>query len=117
MTNTEINEQVARKLGWYEEMLPSYISPWTGKECGLKPTLRNPKTGNSDTIPPYSTSIAAAWEILASLVDAGATVAVDNDDWDEGDWHCWIYRGPEDHSDGYGATAPMAICLAFLNLK
>lgn len=117
MTPEEINREVAKRMGWYEEMLPSYISPWTGKECGLRPVLRNPETGNTSDIPNYCQDIGAAFEILNSLKH-----------WEikhEGSSNIvYVFSRPVkdgsvqiDNCSGVaGVSIPMAICLAFLKL-
>ena len=106
MTNTEINEAVARKLGYYGRI--DFTS-----EHPMYP------------IPDYCSSIQAAWEIpgLESVVRL-----------ENGRWHArfgsgatnmtyyeiGIYDDDEspftDHV-AFADTAPMAICLAFLEIS
>ena len=86
MTDTELNESVARKLGW----------------------LRTPL---NEFVPDYCHSIAAAWEIVEKLrpnivlYDLGRKWVVSRS----------CYEGIGE-TLGEAATAPMAICLAFLKL-
>ena len=83
LTDLELNEAVARKLGL--EIYPQTF------------------------IPPYSTSMAAAWEILDH-----------HGDWDmrrqnRGYFKCILYL-PSEEYEAEADTAPMAICQAFLKL-
>lgn len=91
MTNQEMNEAVARKL------------------------RVRPRDVDFETWPPpYSTDISAAWEIVEKL-KATELVALCFHD---GHWHCEINCcDGERPIDEEGDTAPMAICLAFLELK
>lgn len=104
MTNQELNELVARKLG------KGHIQDGWEKVC---------------VIPNYSTSIQAAWEIVEWLgkqdVDGyGYSVNIFNMDTDPDGWYCSIshldshmMKGlPQEKAD----TAPLAICKAFLKL-
>ena len=115
MTDQEINEAVARELGWkcdghprkcvddagsdfaysYFQCSVCEVTPWP--ECGPHP------------VPDYCHSIAAAWEVVTK-----AEVFKLHFDWRaEGlHWSCW-YDNHLEVSD----TAPMAICLAFLKLN
>lgn len=99
MTDTEINEAVARKLRW--ERSPEHDDCWArGYLADLLVRV---------DLPDYCRSIAAAWEICEfqsgcmTLTDVGLS------------WKCEFHLTPltvEARSD----TAPMAICLAFLKL-
>lgn len=103
MTPEEINEAVARKLGWSPPGPPPD-----------SPTWKKPD-GSYDFVPDYSTDIKAAWEIVESMKTRNRSIEI----WSPmGDphWVCRIYEGGE-IIGGVGAdTAPMAICLAFLKL-
>lgn len=98
MTDKEINEAVARKMGWKSVEGGGWISP------NEIPYI------HGDFIPDYSHSIEAAWEIL-KFVDA---------------WKLEGYGGDEvtvslaldsnPIADESADTSPMAICLAFLKL-
>lgn len=108
MTNTEINEAVARKLGW------------TQIKCGdthcfgpMSMRWRSVDGRHFDTFPAYSTSIEAAWEIVESLKMDFCLSR-------NGHWDCQF--GPNGLGqpgliDAVADTAPMAICLAFLKLR
>lgn len=94
MTNQEINEQVARKMG-------------TLPECQCSDALH--KAEARHFIPDYSGSIAAAWELVGKfdkfvLARAGS------------DWVASNQWEPGVQPLGIADTAPMAICLAFLKL-
>jgi hypothetical protein len=102
MTNQEINEAVARKLGWksrsqkYKET-GNWATDWCpseGHELGCEEPLD------------YCTSIAAAWEI----VEKWDTIQFERTN--GGRWILVVDRNEIDAE--YADTAPMAICLAFL---
>ncbi len=93
--------------------------------CFIEGNPRSPKVGDSDghwspcDIPSYSTSIAAAWEVVEKLTKIfGLTMTrLPNDD----SWEISIYRLNEDGdymatADDIvsAATAPLAICRAAL---
>lgn len=121
MTDQEINEQVARKLGWNKlaklDDSTGYLYGWK-----FKGELANP--------PDYCHSIEAAWEILEKKQIA---LVPTNTGWfatsrdavlEEGEClEIWIPSGcaTRDHCGclrcAIADTAPMAICLAFLKLE
>lgn len=91
MTNQEINEAVAKKLGWDNKPFHGYIRP---------------------NMPNYSTDISAAWEVVEkhqiSLKYYGEA------------WDCTLTKlldGRWINAESTADTAPMAICLAFLKLE
>ena len=99
MTNQEIDEQVARKLGHPSEV---------GCDCG--DSICNEQW---QKVPPknYCTDIKAAWEI----VDKMPWFCLSKDEGDK--WSVWDMPGTEEAETICSAdTAPMAICLAFLKL-
>lgn len=104
MTNQEINEAVARKLGWnYHE--------------SLKPVCwQTPAGSYLREIPDYCHSIEAAWEIVEhykpELDSDGFSLDKDFDSVKASQWDC---RFGIVH--GYADTAPLAICKAFLKLE
>lgn len=83
MTDQEINEAVARKLGW--ESHPSYI-------VKNRIDWKTPKGGDRNKLPDYCHDIKAAWEIVEFLNSRNYRIILKQ-------------------------AAPMAICLAFLELK
>lgn len=102
MTNQEINEAVAKRLGWL-------VSPTLGAWCPPPP---NVDLEQFSDVPDYCGSIEAAFEIVMHYLETGGEFGI----WRSGDlkrWHAHfdIFEFEED-SD----TAPMAICLAFLKL-
>lgn len=108
MTDTEINEDVARKLGYK-------LSKVT--VTGEVVINRQNDTGFADIdygrIPDYCHSIGAAWEVvdhLKSIYHGGAAYKLTYDSVDE-EWSAWVGS-----VIGTSATAPMSICLAFLKL-
>lgn len=104
MMDTEINESVARKLGW--------------KECQCAPEVRDEHRRympSKHIMPNYCGNIAAAWEVVEYLSKHYFSVSVSHDD--ERDlWQC-AYEIREDPAIFATAdTAPMAICEAFLKM-
>lgn len=95
MTNQEISEAVARKLGWYQLGDGQWADAWHIRTNLL----------------PYATDIAAAWEIVDNVSASYR--------WDlHKNIGGWIARigGSEDWS-AQADTPAMAICLAFLKLE
>lgn len=100
MTEQEINEVVARKLGWREQNADRF--PWMNSQ------------GMELPIPEFCTSISAAWEIVDKIKQTELFALC----WHDGFWHCEINCcDGEREIDEESETAPMAICLAFLKLK
>lgn len=85
MTDQEINEVVARKLGHVP-----------GKSSGM---------------PDYCHSIEAAWEILEAVASRGTHWEMS-----KADSGYTVFIREDDYPYVTEATAPMAICLAFLKL-
>lgn len=109
MTDQEINEAVARKLGWID------IEPSTNPLLFYGHRQINDEL---ELVPDYCHSIAAAWEVVEHLqkefiiyVFGGMPNSV---------WHCDIQDHPTAHLGRIVSqsadTAPMAICLTFLKL-
>lgn len=112
MNEKEINEAVARKLGW--EVNHDYSRMATKSDIGKNIII-------ADAVPKYCHSIAAAWEIVEHVAKKNFTVDLSFEDYlgfkarvsiRSEDGGAWTY-----HARGIKAdTAPMAICLAFLKL-
>ena len=126
MTNQDINEAVARKLGW----------EWTGHKepnCWMPPQEWKFKQTGIFMVPMplqnYCTSIAAAWEIpskypiLPTKTTDGKEYSFCLMQWSSGWTAAWVDLS-EAVSGKYGRelysawadTAPMAVCWAFLKL-
>lgn len=107
MTNQEINEAVARKLGHGAN----------GTDCHGHVSITDIETGKTRRIwPPndYSTSIEAAFECLAGRdfsVSHGTNAYTL-----ERQFVCFINIGPQKGLAESADTAPLAICMAFLKL-
>lgn len=103
MTNQELNEAVARKLGWVKLDKPDYSLShphYWKKESG----------GLADEVPAYSTSIEAAWELTEKVPYFFLMKPLKNEK-----WKCDMATA--DHTIiMYTDTAPLAICKAFLKL-
>lgn len=91
MTNQEIDEAVARKLG-------HFVKCGIAEACDLK------------EIPAYSTKIEAAWEIM----EAGEVVSIYKT---RGGWMAHTKFDEKEAKAFCDKTAPLAICKAFLELK
>lgn len=106
LTETEIDEAVARKLGWKDSEFPV-------KKGWYKLEVQFGSWAYSTEFPPYSTQIQAAWEIVDWLTkhqpeyEFSVFRAVS--------WCCSIGKAGTVGQD-YADTAPKAICLAFLKL-
>jgi hypothetical protein len=101
MTDQEINEAVARKLGWKDDFdLTNKVKCWTKSEHKFETTYE---------LPDYCHDIAAAWEIMEKLEVAVIAKLSKG-------WAC----NPNPPGFDFlvkADTAPMAICLAFLKLS
>jgi hypothetical protein len=104
MTDAEINEAVAKRLGWTVKLK---CGP-RGKDGMTKDEI------NYFPLPDYCHSIQAVWEVVASILDKKWDFKLKWDiDYvsDRWAWFC-VFAGYKSQAD----TAPMAICLAFLKL-
>lgn len=105
-TKEELNEAVARKLGW-QIMITGNIPAimWRGNAM------------NQREVPAYSTSIEAAWEIVEKVQNGNPRYRIDLS-WMDGKWACRLVTDPTEALKlTFADTAPLAICLAFLKLK
>lgn len=70
-------------------------------------------TGILKNIPPYSTNIAAAWEVVEKLRSERMMVSIVSDE--DGGWNVemWDYNNRQS-KEVFSETAPHAICLAAL---
>lgn len=98
MTDNEINEAVARKLGWVLG-----LQFWNHKDKGY--LLRNP--------PPYATDIGAAWEIVETMNSSWNVVSVVCE---VNVFFVKLTNMGEVWNGPLADTAPRAICEAFLKL-
>lgn len=112
MTPQEINEAVAKKLGWHEKEL-DLSSPWN-PTAGKHKVLFNPETGNGGMIPNYSTDISAAWEVVELTIAKGWHWSIGDNDQET--WFVEVEGNGGMKNVEVADTAPMAICLAFLKL-
>lgn len=105
MTDQEINEAVARKLGWKKE-----------KGFWWSPIISEvPKLTTNNPLPDFCHSLEAAWEIVEWCKFHKRQIHLDTTNVS---WVCLIghsQHGIVVHS-GEADTAPLAICLAFLKL-
>lgn len=96
MIDQEINEAVARKLGW------SIVTSHGHKDI-------QDKEGRGKCLPDYCRSIEAAWEIVDRGFLTGVQIRRSDKKWIAG-------RLGQDIEDSIPAdTAPMAICVNFLD--
>lgn len=84
---------------------------------------RFPEDYNFQRVPPYSTDIAAAWDVVEKLgnwhgFDFLVWRTAEASQYHEGDWQAGWYEagfdGPESRASAYAKTAPIAICRAAL---
>lgn len=105
MTNNEVNEAVAVRLGWvyHEDASPL---------CWEMPIN---STVYVKSYPTYSTSIAAAWEVVEFVRNQNKE-SIEIHSLPEG--YSVIFTGPtwKQMVRQDADTAPMAICLAFLKI-
>lgn len=108
MTDLELNEAVAKKLGWKEESVPGQSAKlW----CDPHPSGQRSQW----SAPDYVHEIEAAWEIIEHLKtdEMGFSLEFESKLWSVG-------IGPVERNDAWtyedADTAPRAICLAFLKL-
>lgn len=101
MTDSEINEVVARKLGWIEDKPHGWIKPKPHREGFLI---------GQRILPDYSHSIDAAWEIVEKCKYVCLVKPLNNEK-----WKCDMGTNDEIIIQ-WADTAPMAICKAFLKL-
>lgn len=105
MTYTEINEAVARKLGWK----PDTCKCWPGHtvHCEIAPK-------------DYCHSIAAAWEVWDKMsMKYFLTLETEAGEFGRNIVKVWKNDGKDCGwviEDIYANTAPLAICLAFFKL-
>ncbi len=100
MTDQELNEAVARKLGFEAKTLA---------RCGALACEHELKT----SIPDYSHSIAAAWDIV-ELPGIGSQ-SVHRTIYPQPSWEWSLFKDGKMYL-AEAATAPLAICQAFLKL-
>lgn len=104
MTDQEINEAVARKLGLPEPKWELYTS--------------HPVSMVRWDVPDYCHDIKAAWEIVEKLrSDERLHIVVSPDGVYRYSMVLLFRDGSHADIDGHGQTAAMAICLAFLKLE
>lgn len=106
MTDQEINEAVARELGYKK-----YHQDIEGAE-GYDYWSDGKHQNKNDL--DFTTSIAAAWEIVEFMYEKGTSVIL-NGAYDDRNWECSWITG-EVRYMRVADTAPKAICLAFLKL-
>jgi len=111
MTDQEINEAVARKLGWTKKSFEGRKGFW------FKPNYNLP-----NNIPYYCNSIEAAWEVVEwiriNFPEEILRLECVGNEWEFGPtMMCGDEEFISDTTNGRADTAPMAICLAFLKLE
>lgn len=109
MTNSEINEAVARKLGWKEyECAPQYRA----EHKAYMPVKH--------IMPDYAVSIAAAWELWEEMSER-YFLTLETEAGEFGRNIVKIWKNDKTGAgwvigDVYAETVPLAICQAFLKL-
>jgi len=109
MTNKEINEKVARKLGW-----KFLFDPLGHTVVDRVPCFESPNGEIEQSLPDYCTDISAAWEIVEHLKTQSFVVTIED---------CYkarvelVHFSVNEKVKAEADTAPMAICLAFLKVE
>lgn len=113
MTDSELNELVARKLGWVPapDKIDIFERHW------INTTTK--RLVEVSELPDYVHSIEAAWEIVEARKNYRRDIVIMGSY--ERDGYCCrladMIDGKLVVSEGHGDTAPRAICEAFLKLK
>jgi hypothetical protein len=112
MTPDEINQAVARKLGWKRIKTDLFDDAWVNGTVEI-----DAKCGWAEYNFKWATSIEAAWEIVEFMAKTQfpKVMYVYKEIDTEGMWGCRLGVGLD--GDTWADTAPMAICLAFLKLE
>ena len=110
MTDQELNEAVARKLGWIEKKYDWGIKWARDSDVQCSDDME-------DRAPDYCHSIEAAWEIVEWMqekypTEEGNGLLL----WRNGDKIICELNPNLEIVRGVASSAPMAICLAFLKL-
>lgn len=107
MTDKNLNEQVARRLGWKDPSQPRCGGPREGHAHGDFYACY-------EKCPDYCNSIGAAWEIVKFLRNKSMMVSMNLLE------HCDLKITQYDLSnvlaDAWENSTPRALCLAFLRL-
>lgn len=101
MTNEEVNIAVARKLGW-----TFHEDHWDRHSDGR---------GSAHSVPEYSASIEAAWEIVDHFNNSDFQIVL-NMNWNKSTCSFYAHKEYRCMSQEEADTAPRAICEAFLKL-
>jgi hypothetical protein len=110
MTPEEINEAVAKKLGWTDMKVCTDPDMIHFQElCGYD------KDADWGNVPNYCTDIAAAWKVVGHLMSKNYDVSIKCHPAYESEefYECRIANSSVHE---FADTAPMAIALAFLEL-
>lgn len=111
MTDQEINEAVARELGWK----PRNYDPLSLDPITRIPCFTAPNGDLYDHLPDFCHSIQAAWEIVEHLYKNHPTWVFCLRAWPKCVRAEWVLDLIERYAEA--DTAPRAICLAFLKLE
>lgn len=102
----ELNEAVARKLGWH------FAEDKVSGDHWHEPNEKQTGGYCHDSVPNYSTDISAAWEIVEKMSEEICFVLIRYQD----GWLCDLGHEYDEPDISRADTVPMAICLAFLKL-
>lgn len=112
MTDQEINEQVAKRLGWRKLEQADY-------------TLDHPyywldRNGVQADLKDWATSISAAWELVDAMKQQNEVSLLYGHTANDPLTRHWFFQVGSIHNENYfkadADTASMAICLAFLKM-
>lgn len=108
MTDQEVNEAVARKLGW-KAKCQKYKTLEGQLDCQVTHYRKS-------KLPDYCHSIQAAWEIVDNWNESGDVYFRRETMAKKMNWEVSFWFNKECKASEWADTAPMAICLAFLKL-
>lgn len=104
MTDRDVNEAVARELGWKNPCLFQNDERHPVCECPFK-------------IPDYCHSIEAAWELVTTFLASRALGRFKLKKMTVTRWHATFDDSFIERAESVADTVPRAICEAFLALK
>lgn len=111
MTDSELNEAVARKLGWIEDIAFGKTIGWINTNTRREDSNSVMMKGQT-RLPNFATSIEAAWGIIEHLRSKDFGVSIS----DEGEEWCCHIDGEEQWWEVADKPIAKAIAMAFLQI-
>jgi len=119
MTPEQINEAVAKKLGWTDicnRHEIGYGIKWVGNNPRKKRNNIPDGYRAFDSLPDFCRSIEAAWELVDNWNECGDFYLRRETIQKKINWQASFWFNGENKAAEWADTAPMAIALAFLKL-